>query len=88
MVASPEEQLKGLEVGDRVEVRLEEQSVAGSPDSAPDRTVSGIIRKVDDGSKLLRIETTEGNIIDISPLNGLSSGMAAGERVQLAIHKK
>jgi len=39
-------------------------------------------------SRLLRIETTQGNMIDISPLKALLSGMEVGERVQLAIHKK
>jgi hypothetical protein len=88
MVAPPEEQLQGLAVGDRIEVRLEEQSGAGSSESRPDQTVAGTIRKVDEEPRLLRIETTQGNIIDISPPEELKSGMKAGDRVQLTIHKK
>jgi len=89
MVAPPEEQLQGLEAGNRVEVRLEHQKGTEPAASQADQTVAGTIRKVDETAKLLRIETAKGNIIDISPLSEeLSAGMEAGERVRLTIHKQ
>jgi hypothetical protein len=88
MVAPPEEQLQGLEVGDRIEVRLEKQRAASASENLPDQTVAGTLREVDEASGLLRMETTRGNIIDIGSPKGLASGMEAGDRVQLTIHKK
>jgi hypothetical protein len=88
LVAPPEEQLKGLEVGNRVEVRLKEQTGAKTSETQADQTVAGKIRKVDEASQLLRIETTQGNIIDISPPKDLLAGMEEGEQVTLSIYEK
>lgn len=78
--------LNDLKAGQRVNVVVTKKTVAPATGMPSGETSSAEVRKVDKKVRFLRLLTTQGEIVELSPGQQLVEGLRAGDRVQIGIH--
>jgi hypothetical protein len=84
-MTGPTELLQDLQKEERVEVVFMEQSNTRINGATRGATVSATVSKVDQTDDLLRLQTTEGEIIDLQPTPAVLEDLQAGDAVQVSI---
>jgi hypothetical protein len=85
-MAASTQLLNDLKTGQRVNVVVTKKAVAHATDMPPGETSLAEVRKVDKKMRFLRLLTTQGEIVELSPGQQLLDGLQAGDRVQIGIH--
>ena len=84
-MTGPTELLQDLQEEERVEIMFEDQSTTRIAGVTRDAAVAATVRQVDETDDLLRLQTTEGEIIDLRPTPAVLEDLQAGDVVQVSI---
>ena len=78
--------LDDLKTGQRVNVVVTKKTAPHATEMPSGDTASAKVQKVDKKVRFLRLLTTQGEIVELSPGQQLVEGLKAGDRVQIGIH--
>lgn len=85
-MAASTELLNDLKSGQRVNVVVTKKTAVHATEMPSGDTSLAEVRKVDKRVRFLRLLTTQGEIVELSPGQQLLDGLQAGDRVQIGIH--
>jgi hypothetical protein len=85
-MAASTQLLEELKTGQRVNIVVTKKTAAHATEMPSGETSSAEVRKVDKKARFLRLLTTEGEIVELSPGHQLVEGLQAGDRAQIGIH--
>ena len=85
-MAASTQLLNDLKIGQRINVVVTKKTVAHTTEMPSGETSLAEVRKVDKRVRFLRLLTTQGEIVELSPGQQLVEGLKAGDRVQIGIH--
>jgi len=85
-MAASTQLLNDLKIGQRINVVVTKKTVAHTTEMPSGETSLAEVRKVDKRVRFLRLLTTQGEIVELSPGQQLLDGLRAGDRVQIGIH--
>lgn len=87
-MTAPTTLIKGLSKGEAISFSITE-SLANRRNTAPfDNMVSASVQNIDAAKELIRLQTENGEIIDVQAADKLRSGLQEGERVVVGIRMK
>jgi hypothetical protein len=84
-MTGPTELLQDLRTGEYVEIEFAEQSNTRIAEVTQGGAVATTVRQVNETDDLLRLQTTEGEIIDLRPTSAVLEDLQAGDAVQVSI---